>query len=112
MKVISLTPLFAFVSPGAARPGTPARGLLHDSPLDTRVQGPCPLTPKPPRTSVSTDTFHSILLVAPVLTECVGSQRHRRPLVSAEGANRQGCAPPVDLPPLDSKADEGGMHTR
>ena len=45
VEVISLTPLPAFVSPGAARPGTPARGLLHDSPLDTRVQGLRPLTP-------------------------------------------------------------------
>ena len=44
--------LSAFSLPGAARPGTPARGLLHDSPLDSRVQGLCPLTPEPPHTSL------------------------------------------------------------
>ncbi len=45
--------LHTFLRPAAwgSSPQSLARGLLHDSPLDSRVQGLRPLTPEPPQTS-------------------------------------------------------------
>ena len=80
-EVLFLIPFFACMSPGAPRPGPPAVGAATRRPPCTpRVSGARPRSPRAAsHILVSAGTFRSFIGYCPALTECVGSQRHRRP---------------------------------
>ena len=92
-------------------PQTPGRGLLHGSPLHSRVQGLRPLTPEPPQTSRERRYLP--------LSLCFFRRAHgvcrlpnTPPPACLPGRELTVVAAPLrlDLPPLDSKADDAGVE--
>ncbi len=89
-------------------PRNPRQRAVTRQPSGHPRAGALPLDPRAAsHILVSADRFRFIHQFSDALTECVGSQRHRRPLCLRPGASLWSYAPPADLQAMTARRMRG-----
>ena len=89
-------------------PRNPRQRAVTRQPSGHPRAGALPLDPRAAsHILVSADRFRFIHQFSDALTECIGSQRHRRPLCLRPGASLRSFAPPADLQAVTARRMRG-----